>query len=156
MSQPSISTTRWSTTVFLDRLRDRSDPLADQCARELPREQALAFLFTKMRTDAVLPGDLPEAFSRFLRSARPSLELDDLTASDHARLLRGQKLFMTHALPAALVLLIKSLQEGVSGATAREGPDDLRRAAERHLPASARRAPDAAAGLGTGKLRAEA
>ncbi|MBI4420260.1 MAG: DUF2236 domain-containing protein [Gemmatimonadetes bacterium] len=106
--------TKWSDDRFLDTLRDLSDPLADACARDLPRDQSLAFLFTKMRTDADLPPEteFPEAFATFLRRARPSLDLADLTTEEQATLERGQQVFMRNALPSALVLLSKSLQEG--------------------------------------------
>jgi hypothetical protein len=115
MPEPAArAPTKWSDAAFLDTLRDASDPLANACARDLPRDQTLAYLFTKMRTDAQLPDEteFPQAFATFLRSARPSLELDDLTAGEYAKLRRGQEVFLTNALPASLVLLSKSLQEG--------------------------------------------
>jgi hypothetical protein len=104
--------TKWSDQTFLDGLRDMGDPLAERCARDLPREQSLAFVFAKMRIDAELPAELPGAFATFLADAQESLSLSDLTEDQQARLLRGQKVFMTHALPGALVLLMKSLQDG--------------------------------------------
>lgn len=112
MPHAGITKTKWSDDAFLDRLRASGDPLAERCVRDLPRDQSLAFVFTKMRTDAELPAELPEAFATFLRDAKESLALGDLTEAEHARLLRGQQLFLTHALPEALVLLVKSLQEG--------------------------------------------
>jgi hypothetical protein len=105
---------KWSDDAFLNQLRDLSDAAANECARTLPPDQSLAYLFTKMRVDADLPPDvvLPEAFAKFIRDARPSLQLDDLTGAEHEKLKRGQQVFMRHALPCSLILLSKSLQEG--------------------------------------------
>jgi hypothetical protein len=105
-------TTRWSDDVFLDTLRNHSDPLADQCVAALPRDESLAFLFTKLHSEATEPAVLPDAFVAFCRNAHDSLDLSDLSDAEQRRLARGQEVFMTTTMPVALVLLAKSLQEG--------------------------------------------
>lgn len=112
MNSPGTDPTKWSDDAFLNTMRDIGDSLADKCARELPRDQSLAFMFTKMRTDADIPTEFPEAFATFLRDARPSLDLSDLTPAEQAKLKRGQEVFTRNALPSSLILLAKSLQEG--------------------------------------------
>lgn len=112
MAQPGAVQTKWSDDAFLNQLRDLGDALADTCARDLPKVRELEGVFSKMRSDAALPSELPEAFRTYLTQAQPSLDLSDLDERDIARLRRGQQVLMTNALPAVLVLLTKSLQEG--------------------------------------------
>ena len=110
--QTAGPSTRWSDDSFLDKLGDVGDSAADRCVATLPPDQSLAFLFTKLHSAADEPSVLPAAFVEFCKTAGPSLDLSDLTAAEQQQLRRGQQVFMTTAMPMALCLLTKSLQEG--------------------------------------------
>lgn len=119
---------RWSDDAFLNELRRMGDPLADQCLAELDqwlvelrdssgeRDEAVKahwvdLLKRPLVNAEPVPYDFPEAYKRFfaLTAKLPTL---DGTPVDPARIERGQRVFMTHALPSAMVLLAKALPEG--------------------------------------------
>lgn len=101
---------RWTDEV-LDRLRLQGDPRAHQAVEELQREhgaRATALVFATMSAnDTPLPPDAPRPLKEFFADTS---ELPP--GVDHARLQRGEQVFMTHAFPAVLVLLTKSLPSG--------------------------------------------
>jgi hypothetical protein len=100
---------KWSDDAFLDGLRRQSDVLADACVARLPSGDDFAWVFRMMNSNSESPNqkDMPEVLREFFdqTSALPP----DV---DRERLQRGEKVFSDHALPAALVMLAKSLQEG--------------------------------------------
>ena len=106
---------KWSNPSFLDDLRQQGDQLADHCLwqlEDLLPQQDFSIVFKELATNAAILSDsIPEPLKDFLRHTMivPSL---DGHAIDTERLVRGQRVFMTHALPSALVLLAKSLPEG--------------------------------------------
>jgi len=106
---------RWTNSQFLDALRREGDGLADQCFQELQedlKEHDFSHLFKELNTNAQpLPQNIPTPLKRFIeQTARlPTINQQPV---DLFRITRGQKAFMTHALPSALVLLTKSLPEG--------------------------------------------
>lgn len=103
--------TKWSSQTFLDTLKDASDPVADACVGALAPDVSLIYEFSRMRADTELPSDLPAPFRVFLATPS-SYGLSDLGPDDRERIRRGQRAFLTHALPMALALLCKSLTEG--------------------------------------------
>ena len=105
------ATTPWSSDAFLDVLRGSSDVDADECLAALPEEESLEFVFSTMRSDHDLPPVLPAPFLAYIQKPGGH-DLSDLTPEDWERLKRGQRVFLTHALPMALALLGKSLPEG--------------------------------------------
>ncbi len=106
---------KWSDDQFLDELRLKGDDEADRCFFQLQdelKEDDFGELFQKLNTNNVTAsGNLPEPLRAFLITTM-RLPLVDAQPIDRERLKRGQRVFMTHALPAALVLLVKSLLEG--------------------------------------------
>ncbi|MGB0911865.1 MAG: aldehyde dehydrogenase family protein, partial [Nitrospirales bacterium] len=106
---------KWSDDQFLDGLRLQGDAAADQCLAQLHdvlEEKDFSDLFQRLKTNAVvLSEDVPGPLSAFLTRTM-KLPLIATSPIDHERIKRGQRVFMTHALPAALVLLAKSLPEG--------------------------------------------
>ena len=114
-SEERISTDRWSDDAFLDGLKRQGDARADACFDALKDDLAgedFAKLFVQLNANGVaLPDGLPEPLEDFLAESMrlPSIGGEPV---DSDRLARGQKVFMTNALPAALVLLAKSLPEG--------------------------------------------
>ena len=103
--------TKWSSDEFLNTQRDLGDARADACFAALPPGDDLVFAFSRLRADTELPPELPAPLLAYLH-APGGHDLSDLTESDWDRLRRGQKVFLTHALPMALALLGKSLPEG--------------------------------------------
>ena len=105
----------WSSDAFLDGLRRQGDPLADGCLAELAetlKDEDFRDLFKRLRrNDTPIPRDAPEPLARYIKQAR-TLPCFAGDAVDLARVERGQKVFMTHLFPAAMVLLMKSLPEG--------------------------------------------
>ena len=110
-----VPSDQWSNDDFLDGLRQRGDKRADACFDALKEELAgedFADLFKQLNANGMaLPAGLPAPLEDFLAE---SMRLPDIDGApvETGRLARGQKVFMTHALPAALVLLAKSLPEG--------------------------------------------
>lgn len=106
---------RWSNDQFLNGLRQQGDQLADECFHKLKEEsKGLDFsdVFKALDTnEAPLPNDAPQPLSQFFEQTAKLPSLDDKTI-DLERIERGQKVFMTHAFPSAMVLLTKSLPEG--------------------------------------------
>ena len=106
-----MTTTRWSDDAFLDSLRQQTDELANQCVRKLAAENGLEgsrVLFQHTSSnDTALPPDAPAPLQTFFAETAalpPGVDL--------ARIDRGERAWMKHAFPAALVLLAKSLPEG--------------------------------------------
>jgi len=108
-------TKRWARDSFLNELRQKVDVLAEECLSQL-RERLESHDFSKLfrmlnANDVPLPRNGPEPLKTFLtQSCR--VPLIDGKAVDRERLKRGERVFMTHAFPSALVLLTKSLPEG--------------------------------------------
>jgi len=106
---------KWSDDQFLDGLRLQGDAEADQCLAQLHdvlEEEDFNDLFQRLDTNtANLSEDIPGPLRVFLTTAM-TLPLVETYPIDCERIQRGQRVFMTHALPAALVLLTKSLPEG--------------------------------------------
>ncbi len=105
-----MTTQRW-TDDFLDDLRQQGDPPADDCFAALWAEgvtAATTLIFKQLCTDdAELPADAPAALVEFFHKT------DELpTHADMSRIQQGESAFMTHALPAALIMLAKSLPSG--------------------------------------------
>lgn len=92
-------------------MRSEGDPLAAHAVDALGREhgaQATAIVFRTMSAnDDPLPADAPAAIAEFFATthALPA-------GADLPRIRRGEDVFMTHAFPAALVLLTRSLPAG--------------------------------------------
>ncbi|MGB0909492.1 MAG: oxygenase MpaB family protein [Nitrospirales bacterium] len=107
--------TKWSDDHFLDGLRLQGDVAADQCIIELQsqlKEEDFSELFQRLNTNNVkVDENIPDPLKRFLTMTM-HIPLVDSHPVDEERLRRGQQVFMTHALPSALVLLVKSLPEG--------------------------------------------
>jgi hypothetical protein len=105
--------TRWSDDAFLDGLRGQVDAQADACVVRLFAEGGAARsreLFAHLTSNEDrLPDTAPAALREFYDSTRALPPGADL-----ARLERGERVWMKHAFPAALVLLAKSLPEGYS------------------------------------------
>jgi hypothetical protein len=105
--------TRWSDDAFLDGLRGQVDTQADACVVRLFAEGGAARsreLFAHLTSNEDRPPDTaPAALREFFDSTRALPPGTDL-----ARLDRGERVWMKHAFPAALVLLAKSLPEGYS------------------------------------------
>jgi hypothetical protein len=105
--------TRWSDDTFLNELRSHTDTRADDCIRRLVEEHGIegskALFQHASSNDAVLPADAPAAMKTFFAetAALPP-------GADLARVDRGERVWMKHAFPAALVLLAKALPEGYS------------------------------------------
>ena len=104
---PSRTSQSW-TDVYLDALRQQGDTLADTCVARLHQDHTsveASALFQDLQTnDSVLSADAPPALQQFFEATRT---LPDHTDQD--RIKHGEEIFMTHALPASLVLLTKSL-----------------------------------------------
>lgn len=106
---------RWSDDGFLDALAGQGDRAADACfaalGETLSRQDFGRLFRTLDRNDVPLAGIEPPPLRDFLeRSVRlPAL---GGTPVDLARIDRGARVFLTHALLSALVLLAKSLPEG--------------------------------------------
>jgi hypothetical protein len=105
--------TRWSDGSFLDGLRGQVDTQADACVTRLFSEGGAAGsreIFAHLTSNEdQLPETAPEALREFFATTRelpPGVDL--------ARVDRGERVWMRHAFPAALVLLAKSLPEGYS------------------------------------------
>ena len=115
MMRDSVDREKWSDDQFLDRLRRQGDNAADHCfaeLREVLREEDFSQLFQMLyRNDVTLPEGVQEPLQKFLISTM-KMPLVDARSIDSERLKRGQRVFMTNAFPAALVLLVKSLPEG--------------------------------------------
>jgi hypothetical protein len=110
-----MSTERWASDSFLNELRSKVDVLAEECLRQL-REGLEKHNINKLfrlldANDIPLPSDGPEPLKTFLKQSS-GVPLVDGRTVDRERLKRGQRVFMTHAFPCALVLLTKSLPEG--------------------------------------------
>ena len=104
--------TRWSDDAFLDRLRAEGDAAADACLRALGDSQNFSEIFRFLNAnDAPIPASAPDALRQFLVSY-DRLPVPDGSGVDHARLQRGEEVFMTHACTSALCLLAMSLPAG--------------------------------------------
>ena len=112
-----MNSDRWSDDAFLDTLAGLGDVEADACFAELQgvlAKQDFAGLFDSLNAnDEPLPADMNPVLRAFFDKAvrLPQMDGQDV---DRAQLTRGEKVFMTHAFPSALVLLVKSLPEGYS------------------------------------------
>lgn len=110
--------TRWSDDTFLDELRRSIDLPADTCVAALSTDNDYAGLFRKAGLNtSVLPDDAPAALRDFWATHDLAIKLEtDLTrfpdALDRGRLERGERVFLDHAVFAAIVLLAKALPEG--------------------------------------------
>jgi hypothetical protein len=106
-----MSRTRWSEDTFLDSLRKEVDVRADDCVRRLVEENGLegskALFRHASSNDPTLPDDAPAAMREFFATTA-----DLPPGVDLARVDRGERVWMRHAFPAALVLLAKALPEG--------------------------------------------
>ncbi|GJL56054.1 MAG: hypothetical protein NPIRA02_31860 [Nitrospirales bacterium] len=106
---------KWSNDLFLDSIRLQGDAAADRCLTQLHdvlRKEDFSDLFQRLNTNtAVLSNEIPEPLHAFLTSTM-NLPLLEAHPIDRERIKRGQRVFMTHAFPCALVLLTKSLPEG--------------------------------------------
>ena len=115
MTTHNYAEKRWEDDQFLNGLRQQGDDEADECfiqLREELQEDDFSQLFQVFNTNTVaVSHDIPKALYLFLDSAM-KMPLVDALPIDGERLKRGQRVFMTHALPAAMVLLLKSLPEG--------------------------------------------
>lgn len=116
MNQPeSGGSKRWTNHPFLDQLRQMGDQLADECFWELKSylgKDDFSGLFKKLKSNnQPLTEDIPRPLKEFIYQTT-KLPLVHGEPMDCSRIKRGQKVFMTHALPSALVLLTKSLPEG--------------------------------------------
>jgi hypothetical protein len=115
-----MARTRWSDDAFLDEMRRHGDKHADECVAQLDPTQDFALLFrSASRNDAVLPAGAPVPLECFFADtgAIPPIERDRVRfpdGVDHARLRRGETVFMEHAFVACVVLLAKALPEGYS------------------------------------------
>lgn len=111
----STQTAKWSDDGFLDDLRQRGDFPADKCFSELKealKREDFTRLFKMLNAnDDPLPEDVPGCLKGFIERAT-KLPTIDGSPVDLERIERGQRVFMTHALPCAMVLLTKSLPEG--------------------------------------------
>ena len=92
-----------------------SDRCLDRLRQELPADD-FGSLFAALDSNAKpvsaeLSGRIPEALATFLRQTTRLPRIDG-GAVDERRLERGQRVFMTHAFPSAMALLVKSLPEG--------------------------------------------
>lgn len=104
--------TKWSDDKFLDEIRSQSDKLANDCVRRLEaggvRTSDVTQIFKQMQYNgAPIPHNTPSALREFLEQTN-SLPPD----IKPKRLDQGQTAFMTHLVPSALVLLLKSIPEG--------------------------------------------
>lgn len=106
-----MTESRWSDDVFLDTLRQQTDPLADETVAALERDQGTAAvnrIFSTLHADdRAIPPDAPAPFRAFVAATRtplPDLDLD--------RLDRGGAVFLRHGFSAAVVLLLSSLPQG--------------------------------------------
>ncbi len=115
MTTHNYAEKKWADDRFLNGLRQQGDDEADECfiqLRDELQEDDFSHLFQVLNTNAVIITDnIPKALHRFLNSAM-KMPLVDALPIDGERVKRGQHVFMTHALPAAMVLLLKSLPEG--------------------------------------------
>ena len=106
---------KWSDNEFLDSLRKQADIASDHCFEQLRdelEENDFWDLFKELnRNDVIISETVPRPLSEFFHTTM-QVPLVDKQPIDHERVRRGQRVFMTHALPAALVLLAKSLPEG--------------------------------------------
>ncbi|MCA9470488.1 MAG: DUF2236 domain-containing protein [Nitrospirales bacterium] len=106
---------KWSDDQFLDGLRMLADRDADRCFEHLRdelKETDFFDLFKELnRNDSFLSENIPRPLSEFFHASM-QVPLIDGEPIDHDRIRRGQQVFMTHAMPTALVLLAKSLPEG--------------------------------------------
>jgi hypothetical protein len=105
---------KWSDDAFLDTLAKHSDTAADECVSALeatlPRADFGGVFAAMNSNDEPLPS-MPERLRDFF-DAGDRLPLIQGEPVSMERLDRGEAVFMTHALPGALVLLTKSLPEG--------------------------------------------
>lgn len=111
--KPETEAARWDDDAFLDRLRDATDPVADEVVARLIADGGIAAtreVFSLLTRDAdPIPEAAPLELHRFFA------ETARLPAgTDPARLDRGEELYTRHAFVAALVLLCKSLPSGYS------------------------------------------
>ena len=115
MTTHNYAERKWADDQFLNGLRQQGDDEADECfaqLRDALQEKNFSELFQVLNTnDVIVPENMPNALHRFLNSTM-KMPLVDARPIDGERLTRGQRVFMTHALPAAMVLLLKSLPEG--------------------------------------------
>lgn len=106
---------RWSNDEFLDGLRRRGDLLADECFSQLKQtltQEDFSGLFKILNSnDASIPEDAPQPLRRFFGETTQLPTIDGAPV-DAARVTRGESVFMSHAFPAAMVLLVKALPEG--------------------------------------------
>lgn len=102
---------KWSDDRFLDSLRRQGDPQADRAVHRLMQGREVRTvneIFKTLRSDAdPLPADTPEPFREFVEATGrlPSWV-------DAARLDRGGRVFLKHAVSASVVLLASSLPRG--------------------------------------------
>ncbi len=106
---------KWSDDRFLNSLRLKGDAEADECfhgIQDVLKGEDFHRLFQQLSTNsAEVPETIPKPLREFLNTTMrvPSVDSQPI---DIERLKLGQRVFMTHALPAALVLILKSLPEG--------------------------------------------
>lgn len=90
----------------------QGDSLADSCYQEMGSVPKIYQFLECLHTNRdVLPSDTPSVLKSFVEQTTTIPRIDEKPV-DQNRIQRGQKVFMTHALPSALVLLTKSLPEG--------------------------------------------
>ncbi|MEP6762784.1 MAG: oxygenase MpaB family protein [Gemmatimonadaceae bacterium] len=110
--------TRWSDDAFLDTLRQSADVSADKCVAALNSKDDFARLFARAAVNNVkIPDDAPQALRDFYSETDLLILLESDRVKfpdglDHARLRRGERIFLDHAFAFCLVLLAKSLPEG--------------------------------------------
>lgn len=102
----------WSDDRFLDSLRAQGDQLADECMVRLGDRDDFRRLFEVMDSNSTpVPADTPAPLRAFLDAPHAGPVVDG-AAIDRARLERGEKVYSTHAFPAALILLAASVPQG--------------------------------------------
>jgi hypothetical protein len=111
--------TRWSDVAWLDGLRTHADPAGEAVARALKPLGAgpTRAAFSAFRSgERRFPAGTPEVLLDFAREAFAYSDRDGFvvlpTWADRQRIIRGQRVFMTTAVPAVLVMLCKALTEG--------------------------------------------
>lgn len=118
MQTPASQSTRWSDDAFLNTLRQAVDVEADNCVAALHGKDDFARLFAMAAVNNdKIPENVPVALRDFFTKTDLIIQVESDVAKfpdglDHARLRRGEKVFLDHACAFCLVLLAKSLPEG--------------------------------------------
>lgn len=106
-----MDASRWSDDHFLDSLRVQGDALADSCVQQLTDGSDFRRLFEVMNANSAMPADMPAPLLVFFHATHELPSIDGAPI-DRDRLSRGEKVYCTHAFPAALILLAASVPQG--------------------------------------------